>query len=238
MLLRSLQGFRTVSLPPRTNWLSCRRGLFVTTQNTPNPDSIKFLPGVPVLSGNPSGPQTADFPSFRAAQSSPLAKSLFKVDGVKGVFLGSDFVTVTKDRNVEWPILRLHIYDTISAFFDSKEPLLTSDVGPSDTAIQPEDSEIVQMIKEILETKVRPSVQEDGGDIVFKGFEDGVVFLKMQGSCSGCPSSSVTLKNGIERMLMHWIPEVNGVVAAGDDELDAISKAQLEKTEESLKQQQ
>eukprot|EP01117_Protostelium_nocturnum_P008622 TRINITY_DN3092_c0_g1_i3.p1 TRINITY_DN3092_c0_g1~~TRINITY_DN3092_c0_g1_i3.p1 ORF type:complete len:257 (+),score=83.60 TRINITY_DN3092_c0_g1_i3:96-866(+) len=211
------------------NW---NRSLFVTTQATPNPDSLKFIPGERVLTGENNSPTTLDFPSARTAHGSPLAKSLFKIDGVKGVFFGSDFVTITKDRNTGWNQVRSSIFAAIGDFYESGKPILSGELPPQDTQIQPHDSEIVQMIKEILETKVRPAVQEDGGDIVYKGFEDGIVLLQMQGSCSGCPSSSVTLKNGIEKMLMHWIPEVNGVIAVDDEELEKVNMEAFSKVEE------
>jgi Fe-S cluster biogenesis protein NfuA len=127
---------------------------------------------------------------------------------IAGVFFASDFITVNKDPEKEWVELKASITTTIMNFYNSGKPIVTEKADlPQDTAIQPEDSEVVMMIKEIIETRVKPGVQEDGGDIVYKGFENGIVFLKIQGSCSGCPSSSVTLKNGIERMLTHWVPE-------------------------------
>lgn len=186
---------------------SFKRSLFVTTQSTPNPDSLKFIPnGGPNIFETLKG-QTYNFPSIKSAQISPLAKVLFKIEGVKNVFYGSDFVSVTKEESVDWGLLKTQIFAKIIEFSSSGKPLLTEEPQREDTSIKPEDTEIVAMIKEIIDTRVRPAVQEDGGDIVYKGFEDGVVFLKMQGSCSGCPSSAVTLKGGIEKMLMHWIPE-------------------------------
>mmetsp|Transcript_26929 Transcript_26929/g.37942 ORF Transcript_26929/g.37942 Transcript_26929/m.37942 type:complete len:282 (-) Transcript_26929:45-890(-) len=212
-----------------------KRNLFIQTQNTPNPESLKFIPGLVVLEKDENGVvNTMNFPSAKSAHSSPLAKALFKVEGVKGVFFGSDFITVTKDSGVDWATLKPTIYSAIMSFFDSGQPVVTNEPAPQDTAITPEDDEVVAMIKEIIETRVRPAVQEDGGDIVYKGFVDGVVFLKMQGSCSGCPSSAVTLKSGIEKMLMHWIPEVNGVVAVDDEELEKINLEQFKKVEENI----
>lgn len=190
-----------------------KRSLFVQTEKTPNPDSLKFLPGVPVLESG-----TADFPTAMSAVSSPLAKKLFRNEGVKRVFLTQEFITITKDETCSWEDLKPAVFADIMEFFSSGEKALSDKPAPSDTAIQPGDSETVQMIKELLETRIRPSVQDDGGDITYLGFVDGVVFVQMQGSCSGCPSSSVTLKGGIERMMQHWIPEVNNVMAVESEE--------------------
>jgi len=140
---------------------------------------------------------------------------------------------------MEWHYLKPQIFSIISDFYASGKPLLSTEASQNaaekSTVIQPEDSETVAMIKEILETRVRPGVQEDGGDIQYRGFQDGVVYLKMQGSCSGCPSSSVTLKNGIEKMLMHWVPEVNGVIAVDDDELEKLNLEHFAKVEQGIK---
>lgn len=202
---------------PISSWgtlspLISKRNIFISIEKTPNPDSLKFVPDVQVLNEG----ETMDIPNQRAAMNSPLAIQLFRIEGVKNVFFGSNFISVGKDEEKEWAVLKPQIFQTIMDFFSSGQPVVTEAPVREDTAIQPDDSEVVQMIKELLETRIRPSVQEDGGDIVYKGFEDGIVFLQMQGSCSGCPSSTVTLKSGIERMLMHWIPEVNGVVAVED----------------------
>lgn len=141
------------------------------------------------------------------------------------VFLGYDFVSITKEESYSWSDLKPLIYADLMEFFSSDQVVLLDEAPVSDTTIQPGDSEAVVMIKELIETRIRPSVQDDGGDITYKGFVDNVVFVMLHGSCSGCPSSSVTLKNGIERMLMHWIPEVVGVVAVeSDEEFQRISK--------------
>ncbi|RZC34994.1 Ras and/or Nfu N domain containing protein [Asbolus verrucosus] len=182
--------------------------MFIQTQETPNPNSLKFLPGVQVLEQG----QTIDFPTGQDAYCSPLGKLLFRIEGVKGVFLGPDFITVTKiDDDVEWKILKPEIFATIMDFFSSGLPVLTDAVPNSDTQINEDDSETVQMIKELLDTRIRPTVQEDGGDILFIGYDDGIVKLKLQGSCTSCPSSIVTLKNGVQNMLQFYIPEVLGV---------------------------
>ncbi|XP_058774645.1 nifU-like protein 4, mitochondrial [Vicia villosa] len=193
-----------------------KRSMFIQTQSTPNPESLMFHPGKAVMDIG-----SADFPNARSALNSPLAKSLFSIDGITRVFFGSDFVTVTKSEDASWEFLKPEIFAAIMDFYSSGEPLfLDSQAAASkDTAIHDDDSETVAMIKELLETRIRPAVQDDGGDIVYYGFDPdtGIVKLKMQGACSGCPSSSVTLKSGIENMLMHYVPEVKGV----EQEMDA-----------------
>jgi len=200
----------------------------VNVEQTPNVNSLKFIPGVNVLDKG-----TMEFPNRQSATASPLAKALFAVDGVKLVYFTKSFLSVNKDPEMDWEELKPAIFATIMDFYNSGKPILTDEKPRSDTQILPGDSEVVQAIKEILETRVRPSVQQDGGDIEFKGFEEGIVLLKMQGSCSGCSSSSVTLKSGIERMLMHYVPEVNGVVAVGDDDLDKVNLEAFTKVEKA-----
>eukprot|EP00850_Spirogloea_muscicola_P003808 SM000015S01308 [mRNA] locus=s15:1244526:1245813:- [translate_table: standard] len=212
-------------IAPRSLW-RCRgwqqpaRGMFVQTQSTPNPASLMFLPGCPVM---PDG-GSADFPSPRAALASPLAAALFRIDGVRGVFFGSDFVTVTRQEDMDWAMLKPDIFAAIMDFFSSGQPLIrpAAELANDQSAIQEDDDEIVAMIKELLETRIQPAVQDDGGDIQFVSYdeESGIVKLRMQGACSGCPSSAVTLKSGIENMLMHYVPEVQGVeqAAAEDDD--------------------
>ncbi|OAD56422.1 hypothetical protein WN48_03426, partial [Eufriesea mexicana] len=205
--------------------------MFIQTQDTPNPNSLKFLPGVKVLEQG----QTKDFPSAMDGYCSPLAKMLFRIDGVKSVFFGPDFITVTKvDEDVEWKLLKPEIFAVIMDFFASGLPILTDEQPATDTQINDDDSEIVQMIKELLDTRIRPTVQEDGGDIVFMGFEDGIVKLKMQGSCTSCPSSVITLKNGVQNMMQFYIPEVLGVIQV-EDETDKIAKTEFEKFEQKIK---
>jgi Fe-S cluster biogenesis protein NfuA len=205
--------------------------MFVQTQDTPNPNSLKFLPGVKVLEEG----QTMDFPTGQAAFCSPLGKLLFRIDGVKSVFLGPDFITVTKtDDDVEWKIIKPEIFATIMDFFASGLPVLTDATPNSDTQINEDDSEIVQMIKELLDTRIRPTVQEDGGDIIFIGYDDGIVKLKLQGACTSCPSSIVTLKNGVQNMLQFYIPEVLGVEQV-QDEVDLVSEQHLRRFEARLK---
>jgi Fe-S cluster biogenesis protein NfuA len=184
--------------------------MFIQTETTPNPQTLKFLPGREVMAAG-----TADFPSVDAAGASPLAQSIFEVDGVTRVFLGDEFVTVTKAESVEWRHIKPMILGAIMEHFTRGLPVMAGEgAGPvADEDYDPADQEIVDQIKELLETRVRPSVARDGGDIIFRGFEgsSGTVFLKMQGSCAGCPSSTATLKNGIENMLKHYVPEVNAV---------------------------
>ncbi|KAL7108020.1 hypothetical protein ACP275_06G089400 [Erythranthe tilingii] len=203
-----------------------RRSMFIQTQSTPNPASLMFYPGKPVLETG-----TADFPNARSAMSSPLAKTLFGIDGTTRVFFGSDFITVTKSEETSWDFLKPQIFAAIMDFYSSGQPLImdSETAASMDTAIHEDDSETVAMIKELLETRIRPAVQDDGGDIEYVGFdiETGIVKLRMQGACSGCPSSSVTLKSGIENMLMHYVTEVKGVEQEFDaeDEDPALSGA-------------
>jgi len=179
--------------------------MFIQTEPTPNPATLKFLPGREIMTSG-----TADFPTAASAARSPLAERLFQIDGVNGVFLGSDFVTVTKGEDRNWQILKPAVLGVIMEHFTSGRPILVETVSSdaSDTEGGEPDSEVVSQIKELLDTRVRPAVAQDGGDIIFHGFQDGVVYLHMQGSCSGCPSSTATLKAGIENMLRHYLPEV------------------------------
>lgn len=185
--------------------------MFIQTEPTPNPATMKFLPGEPVL---PDG--TANFSNADAVQGrSPLAENLFRVDGVAGVFFGSDFVTVTKDDMAEWQILKPSILGVIMEHYVSGAPIMTGAAAPDSGApeVAAEDQEVVAQIVELLDTRVRPAVAQDGGDIIFHGFENGVVMLEMHGACAGCPSSTATLKHGIENMLRHYVPEVMEVRA-------------------------
>ncbi|CAG9857132.1 unnamed protein product [Phyllotreta striolata] len=209
---------------------SCLR-MFIQTQDTPNPNSLKFLPGVNVLDNG----QTMDFPNGQAAHCSPLAKLLFRIEGVKSVFLGPNFITVTKsdDDEAKWNLLKPEIFATIMDFFASGLPIVNESTPSQDTQINEDDDETVQMIKELLDTKIRPTVQEDGGDIVFVSYEDGIVKLKMQGACSSCPSSVVTLKNGVQNMMQFYIPEVLGVEQVLD-EADKLSESYFKKIEENI----
>ena len=180
--------------------------MFIQTEETPNPATLKFLPGRPVTGAGP-----VDFPDSGAAARSPLALALFAADGVAGVFLGSDFVTVTKAPGKDWATLKPTLLAAIMEHFLTGRPVLEGAVA--DEHDGGDDSEIVTQIKELLDQRVRPVVAQDGGDITFQGFNKGVVYLNMRGSCSGCPSSVATLKSGIENLLRHYIPEVAEVRA-------------------------
>uniref|UniRef100_T1E8K6 NFU1 iron-sulfur cluster scaffold homolog, mitochondrial n=2 Tax=Anopheles aquasalis TaxID=42839 RepID=T1E8K6_ANOAQ len=205
--------------------------MFIQTQDTPNPHSLKFLPGVTVLDAG----QTMDFPNVSSAQCSPLAKLLFRIEGVRSVFFGADFVTISKVEEAEWAIIKPETFAVIMDFFASGLPVVTGANPNNSTQINEDDDETVQMIKELLDTRIRPTVQEDGGDIIFMGFDDGVVKLKMQGSCSSCPSSIVTLKNGVQNMLQFYIPEVVSVEQV-TDEVDKIAETEFSKLEKQIRQ--
>ena len=181
--------------------------MFIETEGTPNPATLKFLPGQDVM-----GFSTADFASRESAERSLLATALFDLPGVARVFLGGDFITVTKTDAIAWQSLKPQVLGAIMEHFVAGRPVIeggTSDDLEEDT--DPADQEVVDQIKELLDTRVRPAVAGDGGDIVFRGYRDGIVRLHMQGACSGCPSSSATLKHGIENMLKHYVPEVVAV---------------------------
>ena len=181
--------------------------MFIQTETTPNPATLKFLPGQTVLDRG-----TADFTEADAASVSPLAARVFAVNGVTGVFLGSDFVTVTKNDATQWDHIKPAILGAIMEHYQSGAPVMQGTVDVTGHADHSgEDEAIVTQIKELLDTRVRPAVAQDGGDITFHGFDKGVVYLHMQGACAGCPSSTMTLKMGIENLLRHYIPEVTEV---------------------------
>lgn len=185
--------------------------MFIHTEATPNPATLKFLPGgKDVL---PDG--TLDIRTAQQAERSPLAGALFGIEGISGVFYGSDFISVTKTDDADWQTLKPAVLGTIMEHFTSGAPLLTdaSDVDRSDHEefFDADDAEIVDTIKDLIETRVRPAVAGDGGDIKFRGFREGTVYLAMKGSCQGCPSSTATLKHGIQNLLQHFIPEVEAV---------------------------
>jgi Fe-S cluster biogenesis protein NfuA len=186
--------------------------MFIQTEQTPNPATLKFLPGRDVL----EGADPVDFPDAASAEGvSPLASDLFGIEGVTSIFLGSDFISVSKSDDREWYIMKPSILGVIMQHFTANRPVLVgqSESGAAEetahgTDYDPEDEHVVTQIRELLETRVRPAVAQDGGDIVFHGFKQGVVYLTMRGACAGCPSSTATLKMGIENMLRHYIPEV------------------------------
>lgn len=184
--------------------------MFIQTEATPNPATLKFLPGRSVLADG-----TADYRSAEEAGRSPLAQSLFEIDGVTGVFLGSDFIAVSKDDGQEWQHMKPAILGSVMEHFMSGAETIASD-GANDAAggnYDAEDEGTVQTIKELLDTRVRPAVAQDGGDITFHGFREGVVYLSMRGACAGCPSSTATLQGGIENLLRHFCPDVQEVRA-------------------------
>jgi Fe-S cluster biogenesis protein NfuA len=178
--------------------------MFIQTESTPNPATLKFLPGQTVLELG-----TADFPSAEAAQKSPLARRICAAGGVTGVFFGTDFVTVTKADDAAWDHIKPAILGAIMEHYQSGAATIEGEGAAGGHAEHTgEDGDIVRQIKELLDTRVRPAVAQDGGDITFHGFDRGVVYLHMQGACAGCPSSTLTLKMGIENLLRHYIPEV------------------------------
>jgi Fe-S cluster biogenesis protein NfuA len=188
--------------------------MFIETETTPNPATLKFLPGRTVMSAG-----TRDFANEEEARASPLAGALFDLGDVTGVFFGRDFISVTAGPGVPWTGLRTDVVSILLDHFSADMPLFR-DVAATDEAPpaggladDPADADIVAQIRELIETRVRPAVANDGGDIVYQGFQRGTVYLRMQGACSGCPSSTATLKNGIEQLLKHYVPEVTEVRA-------------------------
>lgn len=217
-----LAGRRAATVP-RAAVGESFRSLFIQTESTPNPASLKFLPGEEVL---PEEHGTgANFGSAMDAVRSPLARRLFQIGGVTTVFLGRDFVSVNiSDDSAGWDVVKPQVFASIMDHFASGDPTVSGESAAVDTEILDDDDEVVALIKELLETRIRPAVQADGGDIVYRGFdeESGMVNLELAGSCVGCPSSSATLHHGVQNMLMHYIPEVRGVnqiVPEGADEM-------------------
>lgn len=176
--------------------------MFIQTEATPNPATIKFLPGIAVMNGG-----VAEFTDAEGAKKSPLAERIFEISGVQSVFFGSDFVSVTKAESIDWPEIKAKVLAAVMQHFTMAEPRFYGADGEAGADDAPLD-ELSTQIKELIDTRVRPAVAQDGGDIVFERFEQGIVYLKMRGACSGCPSSTVTLKNGVENMLRHYVPEV------------------------------
>ncbi|KAL4891678.1 scaffold protein Nfu/NifU N terminal-domain-containing protein [Aspergillus ambiguus] len=227
-----------------------KRSIFIQTENTPNPDALKFIPNHRVL--------PEDFPTtfleylsprstLAAPHPSPLAANLLNVEGVTAVFYGPDFITVTKASDANWAHIKPEVFSLITQAVTSGEAIVNTvartgeqhaqEGGEEESlAYSEEDEEVVGMIKELLDTRIRPAIQEDGGDIEFRGFENGVVMLKLRGACRTCDSSTVTLRNGIESMLMHYIEEVQGVEQVMDAE-EEISMHEFAKFEEKLRQQ-
>jgi len=184
--------------------------MFIQTEQTPNPATLKFLPGREVMAKG-----VADFTDAEQAEASPLARRLFGIDGVTGVFLGGDFITVTKAEGQDWYVLKPAVLGAVMEHFLSGDPVLEPEADMAEEGGAEDDDELVKQIRELIDTRVRPAVAQDGGDIIFKGFERGVVYLHMRGACSGCPSSTITLKNGIENLLRYYVPEVVEVRPVG-----------------------
>ena len=182
--------------------------MFIQTEQTPNPQTLKFLPGKVVMDDG-----TAFFQNIEESSNSPFAKRLFDVDGVQGVFFGSDFITITKSQSIDWQVMKPLILGSIMDHYNSGEETISKDKKNDNNSLKSDESDddVVKQIKELLDTRVRPAVAMDGGDIVYDSFKDGIVYLHMQGACSGCPSSTATLKMGIENMLKHYVPEVQEV---------------------------
>ncbi|KAI9034262.1 hypothetical protein DFJ74DRAFT_648724 [Hyaloraphidium curvatum] len=208
------------------------RTMFVQVEETPNNNALKFKPGVAVM--GTEFPVT-EYTSGREATASPLARRLFKIDGVKTLMLGPDFITITKDEDDPWQLMKPDIFAAIMDHYASGQPVYDPALASNaaDTAPSDEDDEVVAMIKELLDTRIRPAIQEDGGDVEFRGFERGTVKLKLKGSCRSCSSSTVTLKNGIEQMLMHYLPEVEAVEQVLD-EYEQIADDAFKKLESKL----
>ncbi|MGB9151533.1 MAG: NifU family protein [Alphaproteobacteria bacterium] len=179
--------------------------MFIQTEETPNPATMKFLPGRDVMVG------TLDVTTAEAASQSPLAEDLFKIEGVRGVFLGKDFITVTKDEHKNWAVMKPPILTAIMEHFTANKPMMNATAESLPTEEPSENDPIIAKIRDLLDHKIRPAVAQDGGDITFHSYEDGIVYLNLKGSCAGCPSSSMTLKAGVENMLRHYVPEVREV---------------------------
>jgi len=190
--------------------------MLIETQPTPNPATKKFLPGVPVMEAG-----SRDFPNADSSAASPLAEALFRTGEVEGVFFGRDFVSVTALHDVDWAGLELDVLQILLDHFSSGAPLFIAGsaagimVAPDETVVEenPEDADIVAQIHELLDARVRPAVAQDGGDIVYRGYKDGTLYLAMQGACAGCPSSAITLKRGVENLIRHYVPEVETIEA-------------------------
>ncbi len=180
--------------------------MFIQTETTPNPATLKFVPGEIVMKQG-----VANFPNRENAAKSPLAEALFRINGVEAVYLGADFISVTKASAKQWDAIKVEILTAIMDHYVAGKPIMLEEGDIA--AATSEDSDIIKQIKEIIDTRVRPAVAQDGGDIIFHSFEEGVLKLEMHGSCSGCPSSTVTLKSGIENMMKHYVPEVESVEA-------------------------
>jgi len=212
--------------------------MIIQTQDTPNPASLKFLPGKDVLTQDSISGFFYQKSERKAWQSqSPLARKVFAIDGVTAVFIGQDFITVSKHEEESWQALRPQVFSALMDFYAEGLAAVTDEPQVTDTTILDTDSEVVMMIKELLEERIRPAVQEDGGDIFFHKFDEatGTVWVQLAGACSGCPSSSVTLKNGVENMMMHYIPEVKAIEEYVDEELVKVNEQAVSSLEERIR---
>ena len=180
--------------------------MFIQTEKTPNPNALIFLPGREIMGDR----YPVSYHKDQDVSNSPLAELLFNIEGIQDVFFGKDFITISKSASIEWAVLKAPILHSLNDYLTTDNPVIIEKDNSSDDQSNDED-EVVERIKHLLDTKVRPAVAQDGGDIIFHSYERGVVYLQMFGACSGCPSSTMTLKNGIENMLKHFIPEVNRV---------------------------
>ena len=199
-------GFRQTLGLEFSNFIDILLAMFVQTEPTPNPATLKFLPGKEVMTDG-----TMFYQNQESASNSPLAMNLFNIKGVEGVFFGSDFITITKGNDNDWTLMKPAILGCIIEHFTMNKPVISENTASTEHVIDENDSDVVKKIKELLDSKVRPAVAMDGGDIIFDKYNEGIVFLQMQGACQGCPSSTATLKMGIENMLKHYIPEVREV---------------------------
>ena len=222
-LPRSFINYRTqITRPINSSFIRSIRNLFIQTSETPNEQALKFLPLIQILGEN----QTKEFLSGREAACSPLAVKLFSIDGIKSVMYGSDFIPIEKSENIAWPLLKPEIFSILTEYLTNGSPILLENdkngIITDDMAFDEDDDEVVSMIKELIFTRIRPAIQDDGGDIEFIKFEpdNGTVYLKLKGACRSCDSSSVTLKNGIESMLKHYIEEVNSVEPIDEEDQD------------------
>ena len=204
--------------------LKFARRLFILTDVTPNENSLKFKPGRQVMKEG-----VFECTNWRDASKSPLAQKLFDIEGTESVFFGPDFITVTKSSEADWPHMKPSIYEAIMDFYLTQQELITEKVESGNE----NDSEVVVMIKELLDTRIRPSVQQDGGDIEFRSYDNGIVRLKLQGACRTCSSSVITLKSGIENMMKHYIPEIKSVEQVVDAE-EEIGQRAFEELEEKI----
>lgn len=182
--------------------------MFIQTEKTPNPNALIFLPGKEIMGSKPPKSYHQD----QDVSESPLAEILFNIEGIEDVFFGKDFITISKKASVEWAVLKAPILHSLNDYLQDDNPVVIED-NPTPACEDINEEEVIEKIKHLLDTKVRPAVAQDGGDIIFHSYENGVVYLQMFGACSGCPSSTMTLKNGVENMLKHYIPEVNRVEA-------------------------